>query len=214
MKILKSLFVQLGLMCMFITPSYALGPVDGELGIAWWANDFDADFSDTSIDAGSVFIYGEGWLGDKWGIRGAWYDSDLEGEALSNQTRTNLELRRKLFSPTDNNFLALGFGVENIDLENGGDAQGIRVGTEARLGIPGPIFLYGKYAWVPEFGDARNFDDISATEIDLGMHITPFPFMSLRIGYLKYELDYENTDVGLSGSSDASGFYLGGGFHW
>ena len=202
-----------GILVLLSTNSYALGPVDGEIGIAWWANDFQADLVDADVDAGSTFIYGEGWLGDKWGVRGAWYDSDLEGEAISNQTRLNFEARRKMFSASDNNFFALGAGVENIDLENGGDAQGIRVSAEGRFGVPGPVFFYGKIAWVPDLGDAKNFDDISAQEFDAGIHITPIPFMSLRLGYMKYELDYD-TAAGLGGGSSTSGFYLGGGFHW
>ena len=110
------------LFCVLILPlknADALGPVDGEIGIGWWANDFEADISEAELDAGSTFIYGEGWLGDHWGIRGAWYDSDLEGEEFSDQTRFNLELRRKFFSVTDNNFVALGAGIE-IDHACGG----------------------------------------------------------------------------------------------
>jgi hypothetical protein len=206
--------VLVGILILLCTNSYALGPVDGEIGIAWWANDFEADLADADIDAGLTFVYGEGWLGDKWGVRGAWYDSNLEGEAISNQTRFNLEARRKMFSASDNNFFALGAGIENIDLENGGDAQGFRVSAEGRFGVPGPVFFYGRIAWVPELGDAKNFDDISAQEFDAGIHITPIPFMSLRIGYMKYELDYDNTATGLGGGSSTSGFYLGGGFHW
>ena len=203
-----------GILFFLCANSYALGPVDGEIGIAWWATDFESDLAGANIDAGSTFIYGEGWFGQNWGVRGAWYDSDLEGEALSNQSRIDLEVRRKLFSVSDNNFFALGAGVENIDLENGGDAQGLRVSAEGRFGIPGPIFFYGKIAWVPELGDVKNFDNISAREFDAGMHITPLPFMSLRIGYLKYELDYDVAAVAGGAGSTTSGFYLGGGFHW
>ena len=61
--------------------------------------------------------------------------------------------------------------------------------------------------------DAGNFSDISAKEIDAGIHITPFPFMSLRFGYQKYELDYDIPVVGGAGSS-TSGAYLGLGVHW
>lgn len=192
--------------------SHALGPVDGEIGIGWWANDFEADFANADIDAGSTFIYGEGWLGDHWGIRGAWYDSDLEGEGFDNQTRYNLELRRKFFGITDNNFVALGAGLENIDLENGSDTQGLRLSAEGRLGIPGPFFFYGRIAWIPEMSDAGNFEDISGRELDLGIHITPFPFISLRLGYQDYELDYDRP--GGNGGSSTSGAYLGLGLHW
>ncbi len=213
MKIVQSLtFV--GMLVFGVANVNALGPVDGEIGIAGWASDFDADLSSAELDAGSVFVYGEGWFGDKWGVRGAWYDSDLEGEALSNRSRVNIDLRRKLFSATDNNFFALGAGLETIDLENGNDAEGFRVSAEGRFGIPGPVFFYGRYAWAPELGDAGEFDDISSTELDLGMHITPFPLLSLRVGYMTYELDYDDSRFSRNAGSDISGFYIGGGFHW
>ena len=132
-----------------------LGPVDGEIGIAWWANDFDIDFLDVDADVGSLFVHGETWVGDKWGIRGAWFDSDLEGETFSDQSRIQFEVRRRFLSFTDNNFIALGAGAEQIDLLDGSDSRGFRVSAEARFGIPGPVFFYGKIAYVPSFEDAR-----------------------------------------------------------
>jgi len=214
MKEKKFLLIIASLLSVVSIKSFALGPVDGEIGIALWENDFKADISSAEVDAGSLFIYGETWVGEKWGIRGAWFDSDLESTEFSNQSRYQLEVRRRLLSASDNTFLALGAGLEKIDLENGSDSSGFRISTEGRLSFTGIIFLYGKYAWVPSMGDAGNFDDISATEIDVGIHITPLPFVSLRLGYLEYDLDYNLTAPGLAGGSDSSGFYLGGGFHW
>ena len=60
--------------------------------------------------------------------------------------------------------------------------------------------------------DSNGYSDLSSTELDIGAHLTPMPFVSLRIGYLKSEVDYES--AGGSGSIDLSGFYLGGGIHW
>lgn len=63
-------------------------------------------------------------------------------------------------------------------------------------------------------GVSRGPGMIPTREFDAGMHITPMPFMSLRIGYLKYELDYDDAAVAGGAGSTTSGFYLGGGFHW
>ena len=41
-----------GILFFLCANSYALGPVDGEIGIAG-----------ANIDAGSTFFYGEGWIG-------------------------------------------------------------------------------------------------------------------------------------------------------
>ena len=153
------------------------------------------------------------WIGDKWGVRGSWFDSDLEGEAFSDQSRLSLVLRRRLISVSDNNFIAVGGGFEHIELENGDSSDGLRVSLEGRFGLPGSVFLFGRAAWIPILEDAGNFEDVSATEVDAGIHITPIPFVSLRLGYLKYELDYDDVSSQSTGSK-TSGFYLGAGFHW
>lgn len=204
MKIVKILFAILFFQNLSTLDAHALGPVDGEIGVALWAEDLDTDVG---------FIHGEGWLGDKWGIRGAWFSSGLESEELSDN-RVNAEIRWRLLSLSDNNFVALGSGVERVELNNGSDSSGIRVSAEGRFGIPGPIFFYGRLAWVPASQDAGNLTDVSAREFDAGIHVTPFPFMSLRFGYHDYQLDYHDRDLRQTESSNMSGFYLGAGIHW
>ncbi len=210
----KGLIAGYILLAMASTSSHALGPVDGEIGIALWNNEYQVDLSQGDIDAGSTMIYGETWLGDTWGLRGAWFDSDLDGVGIPNQSRTQLEVRRRLLSASDNNYFALGAGIEQLDLINGQDTSGFRISAEGRAGLPGSIFVYGKFAWTPDLGDAGNFKDISAREVDAGIHITPMPFLSIRLGYLDYEVDFDNATTGRSGASSTSGFYLGTGFHW
>ena len=77
MKKLFFLFAFFFVFVSFSDSSHALGPVDGEIGVALWANDFDTDLGSGDIDAGSLMIYGETWIGEKWGIRGSWFDSDF-----------------------------------------------------------------------------------------------------------------------------------------
>jgi hypothetical protein len=43
-----------GILFFLCANSYAIGPVDGEIGIAWWATDFESDFAGANIDAGST----------------------------------------------------------------------------------------------------------------------------------------------------------------
>ena len=193
--------------------AYALGPVDGEVGIGALYADLDPDDISGNVDADTLFIYGEGSVGEHWGIRAAWYDSDVESDALSDQRRLQIELRRKLIAPTDNTFLALGAGFENTELVNGSDSNGLRLSAEGRIGL-GFVYFFGRVGWVPFMEDAGNFDDITATEIDLGIHITPLPFLSIRLGYLEYELDYDNSGLVGGSGSNTSGYYIAGGFHW
>ena len=209
----KVLVLNAAILLMVSTSSYGLGPVDGEIGIALWNNDFDADISAGKIDAGSLILHGQAWLGNKWGIKGAWFDSDLESQEFSDQSRLQVEARRRFFSVSDNSYFALGGGVERIDLVNGSDTSGFRVSAEGRLGV-GPAFVYGLAAWVPQLQDAANFEDVSASEVEAGIHFTLIPLVSLRLGYLEYNLDYDDTTLDRSSGSKTSGFYLGVGLHW
>ncbi|MEM7193563.1 MAG: hypothetical protein AAF402_01345 [Pseudomonadota bacterium] len=195
-------------------PVYALGPLDGELNLNLWNNDFDADFSEADIDAGSLTIDGDIWLADSWGLRGAYYQSDLEGTDLDNRNRVQLEIRRRFLSVSDNNFLAIGAGIEDISLENRESAQGLRLSLEGRIGLVGAVYIYGRAGLIPSLGDAGNFDDISAREFEAGVRFTPFPFVHFRLAYLSYSLDYEDTLQDRSVDTTSDGFLFGVGIHW
>ena len=45
----KTVFGGLVLSCLIGTPALALGPVDGEVGAVWWANDYKVSSGDSSI---------------------------------------------------------------------------------------------------------------------------------------------------------------------
>ncbi|NKB63721.1 MAG: hypothetical protein GKR95_16950 [Gammaproteobacteria bacterium] len=194
--------------------AHALGPLDGEAGVAFWSNHFEADISNGDLDVGTTLAHGEVWLFNEWGVRGAYYDSDLEESEFSNQNRTQLEVRKRFLSLGDNNFLAFGAGLENIALKSGQESDGLRFSAEARLGLPSTVFLYGKAAWSPALQSTSEFDDISSREMEVGAHFTPAPFVSLRLGYLQYELDYRSVASGGGGGTTSSGFFIGAGVHW
>ncbi|NKB78209.1 MAG: hypothetical protein GKR96_14540 [Gammaproteobacteria bacterium] len=200
--------------CLQCQSLYALGPIDGEVGVAFWNNHFEADIANGELDVGTTLAHGEVWLFNEWGVRGAYYDSDLEESEFSNQNRTQLEVRKRFLSLGDNNFLAFGAGLENIALKSGQESDGLRFSAEARLGLPSTVFLYGKAAWSPSLQSTSEFDDISSNEVEVGVHFTPAPFVSLRLGYLQYELNYTNAVSGVDGDSASSGFFVGAGVHW
>jgi hypothetical protein len=86
-----------------------------------------------------------------------------------------------------------------------------------------PLVLYSQWTFGvgPEDGEIgigslyADFDpENTAGEIDAGIHITPFPLISIRLGYLEYELDYDNALVPENSGSNTSGYYIAGGFHW
>jgi len=194
--------------------AWALGPVDGEIIVSLWNNQFESDLLSGEVDAGSLAINGEIWLGDKWGLKAARYESDLEETAISNQSRTQIELRRRFFSLSDNNFLALGAGIEDIDLLNGESSNGLRLSLEGRVAVTPVTYLYARGALLPDMSDAGNFSNLTGSEVELGVSFTPFPFISVKVGFLRLNLDFDTADGDASSSTESDGFLIGAGVHW
>ena len=188
--------------------------MDGEVILSLWNNQFESDLGNGEIDAGSLVASGEIWFGDYWGLRLARYDSDLEETDLQNETRTQVEVRRRLISASDNNFLAFGVGAESIDLVSGDSSEGLRLSAEARLALTPITYFYGRAAYLPAMSDAGIFSDLKGTELEAGISITPFPFVSIKLGYLALDLDYEIAGSNMGGSTGSDGFLLGAGVHW
>ncbi len=193
---------------------WALGPVDGEIIVSLWNNQFESDLLSGEVDAGSLAFTGEIWIGDKWGLKAARYESDLEETAISNQSRTQIEVRRRFFSLSDNNFLAVGAGIEDIDLLNGESSNGLRLSLEGRVAITPVVYLYARGALLPDMSDAGNFSNLTGSEVELGASFTPFPFISVKVGFLRLNLDFDNADGGAGSSTESDGFLIGAGIHW
>ena len=215
MKLLKTLRLGSALVAACCAShANALGPVDGELIASLWNNQFESDIADGETDFGSLTLSGELWLGDNWGLRAARYESDLEETDLENQTRTQLELRRRFLSFSDNNFFALGVGAEKLDLINGESSNGLRLSAEARVAVTPITYFYGRGAYLTAMEDAGSFEDLSGSELELGVSFTPFPFVSVKLGYLTLDLDYTDASDGAGASTTSDGFLIGAGVHW
>ena len=199
----KSLFCSL---LLATTSGYTLGPVDAELGVVYWAHDVvSTDSNNTSADGDGA--YAELWIADKWGINGEYFTTDPDIAGIANSSSLSIDVMRRVLSPTENNFVALGAGWQDSELSGGGSAEGMRLVAEARAGL-GILYVYGQAAWMPELGDAGSRRDLSATEIEFGVSITPFPFLNLRAGYRSFETDFRG------GSQNSDGYLIGGAVHF
>ena len=199
--------------CLFFTPVQALGPIDGEVGLHWWANNFEADISDGEIDAGALGARGELWFDQKWGLSGQLYRSDLEEDDLDDAEYLNIDFKRRVFSLTDNSFLALGLGYQDVNIDND-SSKGARILVEGRVGLGGVVYLYGQTAWFPELEDFNNRSNVDGTEFEAGLSFDPLPFMSVRAGYRRFKIDYTNELNNSDESAKSTGFVIGAGFHW
>ncbi|GJL81233.1 MAG: hypothetical protein DHS20C01_08670 [marine bacterium B5-7] len=195
--------VLLGL-SLFTTTANALGPLDGEVGVTWWSHDIDD--GGNNIDADGTGIYGELWWADGWGVAGQYFESD-PGRGFGTASDFSIDLKRRLISPTDNTFLAIGLGWQNAEFLGGEDTDGVRLLAEGRVGL-GLFFVYGEAAFMPSMSNAGGRRDIDGSEYEAGVSLTPFPFLNLRLGYRVFNLDYRG------GSEDSDGYYLGGAFHF
>lgn len=185
---------------------HAAGPLDAEAGLLLWFPDVDT--SDISaISADGQGSYADLWWSNSWGLSADYFEVDPDFGGLADTTSFSLDIKRRLISPTENNYIALGAGWEDNELVGGGSAEGPRLLVEARAGL-GIVFAYGKLAWMPDLGDSGVFSDLEGTETDLGVSITPFPLVNFRIGYRKFETDFNG------GSFQADGYYLGAALHF
>ena len=196
------------LLCAMLAPvsAYSLGPVDAELGVVYWAHDVDSsDLGNASADGDGA--YAELWFANSWGLNGEYFTSDPDLPGMADSSSLSIDVMRRILSPTENNFVALGAGWQDTELTGGGSGEGLRLVAEGRAGV-GVLFVYGQAAWMPELGDAGIRKDLSATEIEFGVSFTPFPFLNLRAGYRSFETDFRG------GSQSSDGYLIGGAIHF
>jgi hypothetical protein len=210
-------------------PALALGPVDGEVGALWWANEYDTERA--SADAGVPGLNAELWWQSKFGLR-AQMLGDVDDTSNSSDY-TAVDVMWKAFSPTENNFVAVGLGWQDMDFTAGditapspagGDTSGMRIAVEGRVGIVGMVYAYGQAAYLPSMDDSSNslsltpetYDDMDGLEYEVGVSWKPAPFISVRGGFRENQLDYTRVNglVSNDESSESSGFLLGVGFHF
>ncbi len=197
-------------------PAVAAGPVDGEASLVWWMSDGTVyGEGGPELDEGGVGGRAEVWLFKRWGARAGLYRGgfDSSGDEVE---YGNLDLLARVFSPTENNFVAVGLGWERIDLAPGVETSGVRVVAEGRVGLVGIVHGYGQAAYLPDMDDFAGATDVDGMEYDFGVAIEPGPFMTIRAGYRNTTLDFTDTLV-LPGSpveSEAKGYHVGVGFHF
>lgn len=188
--------------------------IDGDLNLNWWSNTTSADALDASFDVGSAGGDAELWWRRRWGMKGSLYKSDVvENQSAQAPDYLSVDFKRRLFSATRNNFLALGLGWESIDLGNGSDTHGPRFLLEGRLGVTPMVSLYGHTAWLPKLEETNDFEDPDGLEIEAGLAVKPLPHLSFRAGYREFRLDFKSLE-GVNESSKSKGVIFGAGIHW
>lgn len=190
----------------------ALGPVAGQATLNWWANDFNADLGTGKVNAGAFGGQASLWLDQKWGLAGALYRSDTSSRA-NDVDYFSIDLERRLLSATENNFLAVGAGYEQLGL-SGGDAHGPRLMLEGRVGLLGAVYAYGRTAWMPVFDDTSTRRNLDAFELEAGVGFSPLPLITLGVGWRQFDLNYTDNASGDRRNTSASGPVFQAGVKW
>jgi hypothetical protein len=208
------------LVSLFASPALAMGPVDGEFGAVWWANDAGSRFGteSLSVDGGAPGYRAELWFVKKYGLRAERYSSDSGG---GSSDFTSLDFMWRAFSPTENNYLAIGAGWQQIDLDTiglSGETSGPRLALEGRIALGGLFYIYGQGYYLPSLDDAQAVDpafgplrNMDGHMLEAGLSWKIAPFMSMRGGYRRQDLNFTTTllDVEIDGEAEWSGFLLG-----
>jgi len=169
-----------------VAPVFAAGPIDGEVSALWWANDYNN--GETSTDAGSPGLRAELWMLERYGVRASQFGSDPDGSDGADYT--TLDVMWRALSPTENNFVAVGVGWQQMAIEGLEDTSGVRMTVEGRIGLMDMLYAYGHGAYLPSLGDAEaadglsgTFEDLDAYEYELGVAWKAMPFMNVHAGY-------------------------------
>ena len=188
--------------------------IDGNVNLAWWSNNVSASALDPSFDIGSVGGNADLWWRRRWGLGGSLFQSDVaEANSAAGQDFTSIDVKRRILSPTQNNFLALGLGYENIGLGVDGNTQGPRLLLEGRLGLTPIVYVYGQTAWLPALEDTGRIADPDGLELEAGVSINPLPYLSFRAGYREFRLDFKSLE-GANESTRSKGVVFGAGIHF
>lgn len=208
MKLLFRVAVLGAVIAGLSAPALAVGPVDIELtGVVWDGNhDFNlADEGGTSFDSigeNELSFAASVWFG-KWGVAGAMYSAELEDDVFVGSRRStdflSVDVRRRIFEATNGNFLAIGVGWRQIDVDytdfgDSADMSGFRISAEARISLLGAVQGYAEASMFPSMGDLEGpmgilAEDVEGYHWEAGVMIRVAPFLKLRWGFRHESLD-------------------------
>ena len=172
------------------------------------------DLFDTSLNTQATGAYANVWWRQTWGIHSALYRVGEEKVNMAPDQQLVVDLERRLLSATDNTYLAAGLGWEKNRFGDEGSASGPRVSADARIGLLGALYVYGRAGWAPDLNHLGRREDISSISVETGLVLDPLPFLSLRAVYRYHITDYTEVTTSTDLRESSYGVLFGGGIHW
>lgn len=196
-------------------PAFALGPVDVEAGVFYWAS--DTSVGDVKENSDAPGAWGEVWFAKKIGVAVSRYQARPDG-VLDGQDAnfTAIDLKWRFLSATRNNYFALGAGWEKADLADDSTSS-VRLTAEGRVSIK-VVSIYGRAAYLPsladvDYGGGRLKGD-KGREVEAGLAVKPVPFFYVYAGYKSNRLDFEDAATGVKANVEVKGPVAGVGFNF
>ncbi len=187
-------------------PAHAV--VNGEATLLYWFSEDDVD--GVSADSGNAAFRGELWFNDRWGLSGGLYQTDPSG-SLSGVDYFNIDGKFRVISATDNNWLAVGVGYQDIDA-GFASTSGFRLTLDGHLSLLSILQGYARVAWMPDLDNltlgVTNLSGGSATEFDIGLMLHPVPLLGIWGGWRTFDTDFDQSGS-LSFDLKSDGPYLG-----
>ena len=194
------------LFLLLALPSHAV--VNGEATLLYWFS--EDDVGGVSADSDNAAFRGELWFNDRWGLTGGLYQTDPSG-SLNGVDYFNIDGKVRVISATDNNWLAVGLGYQNIDA-GFADTSGFRVTLDGHLSLLSILQGYARVAWMPDLDNLTlgitNLSGGSATEFDIGLMLHPVPLLGIWGGWRTFDTDFDQSG-GASFDLTSEGPYLG-----
>ena len=214
MSIRVASIVSLGSALIFYGTAHAFGMHESYADTPWWDTPSQNSGDSSVIESDVLYEYGEQWWNQKWGARGAIYQSDQSGLDFDNNKHLAVDVKRRLFTTPGNSYLAVGLGWDDIELPGDYSTSGMRFVAEGRYGVVGPAYLFGHASFTPWLSDMENMASPNGKELEIGLAVNPFPSMSLKAGYRNYWLDSGNPGDTSSFNNGNNGLFIGGGINW
>ena len=210
---LRKLIIPIPLMlaCSISYSSFAYDDTNHNLSVSSWSA--ATQFSASSLGISSEYRLGQDWFNENPEGQFSLLQVNKLDTGLNSTNQWTVDIKHRLFSATENTFLAMGLGWNDIEMK-GEINSGMRFVAEGRVGLYGPAYLFGQAALSPWMTNSASNVAPFGKELELGLAINPLPSMSFRAGYRSYWLDSSNLSEQAVSTSQTDGFYLGGGLHW
>ena len=153
-------------------------------------------------------------FGDKWLGQSRHYQISSLKPGEDDTSQLSIDIKRRLYSYTENTYVAMGLGWDDIGLSDNRSTSGMRFVAEGRLGLLGPTYVFGQAALAPWLSDTEKYVNPFGKELELGFAVEPLPSMSFRAGYRSYWLDLSDSNDASTYQNQTDGFFIGGGLHW